>query len=368
MAGVDAPTVYLHIGTPKSATTYIQSRFARNHERAAEQGLLWPGPRWGVHGAAAKELRALEKGAKLDPHGPWSRLAEQAREWQGDRVLISMEWLVSCSSYQIQTAIESLAPCRVEVVITVRDLLRSFVAQWQEMNKNQRTWGWDQFVTESKRRRRRGAAGGTFWAQHDVPAVVRRWAKEVPVERIHLVTLPPSGGDPEVVWSRFCDVVGIDGTDFEQPDKDNKSLGVVSSVLMHHVNKAAKARGFSKRDYKRVVYNAISTRTLAPRRGQEAPIAVDSATDRWLRRRAERMIEDIRGLGVEVTGDLDDLVPGPKLEGRVPSDVGETEVLELAVDALLDLGMRQQQEIARLRTRLMKRRRRSVARAERGAR
>ncbi len=352
MPAVDAPTVYLHIGTPKSATTHIQTRFAKNHRRAADQGLLWPGPGWGFHGAAAKELRALGNGESLNPDGPWMRMAEQARTWQGDRVLISMEWLVSCSSHQVKVAVDSLAPCRVEVVITVRDLLRSFVAQWQEMMKNNRTWAWDRFVAEAKRKRRRGAAGGTFWRQHDVPAIVKRWSKAVPEDRFHIVTVPPRGGDRDLVWKRFCEVVGIDGSDFEQPGRDNPSLGVVSSVLMQRINEAAKGRGFSNRDYKRVVYRAIGLKTLAPRRGDEAPIAVDKATDRWVRERAAKMIGQIRGLDARVVGDLEDLVPGERLKGRVPSEVAESEVLDLAVDALVDLGLRQQEEIARLRTKL----------------
>jgi len=48
------PTIYLHIGTPKSGTTYLQSRMEANRERAREQGLLWPGPRWGVQVEAVR--------------------------------------------------------------------------------------------------------------------------------------------------------------------------------------------------------------------------------------------------------------------------------------------------------------------------
>jgi hypothetical protein len=370
MAGDHPPTVYLHIGTPKSGTTYVQSRFVRNHDRAAKQGLLWPGPGWGAHGAAAKEVRSLGKGEALDPEGPWYSLVDQIRDWHGDRALISMEWLVSCSSHQARAAVESLAPARVEVILSVRDLLRSFVAQWQEMMKNHRTWGWDQFVKEAKRKRRQGPAGGTFWRQHDVPAIIDRWSEAVPPDRFHLVTLPKSGADPELLWTRFCEVVGIDGSDFDVPAKDNASLGVVSSVLMQRVNQATTTQSLSRREYKRVVYRDIALGTLAPRRRYEAPLAVDPDTDRWIRARAQKMVDDLRGRQATVVGDLDDLIPGKKLEGRVPNEVSDDEVLELAVEALLDLGLRQRDEIARLRGRLRSREQKAAqpeGRPQRGA-
>src|SRR5680860_325882 len=106
--GSAGPTIFLHIGTPKSGTTYLQSRMVANHEQAQEQGLLWPGPAWKAHVEAVGELRRLQQGGQLDPEGPWLRLAREVREWSGPRALISMEWLAACPPHQISAAIESL--------------------------------------------------------------------------------------------------------------------------------------------------------------------------------------------------------------------------------------------------------------------
>jgi hypothetical protein len=351
MAGADPPTVYLHIGTPKSGTTYLQSRLVRNHDRAARQGLLWPGPHWGAHVDAARELVRLPDGTALSPGGPWSRMAADCRAWNGNAALISMEWMIRATPHQIRTAVESLEPCRVEVICTMRDLLRSVVAQWQEMTKNYRPWSWDQFVSEMMEEDPDGLARRTFWSQQDVPAILGRWLEVVSPDRVHLVSVPPSGGDPELLWLRFCDVLGVDGSGFEPPTQDNASLGVVSTVLMQRLNVDAARLGLSNRQYKQVVHNAVGRQVLAPLRKQEDPIGVRAEVDAWVRRRSEGMIKDISNLGIDVVGDLADLVPGPPLRGRDPGTVTESELLALCTEVVVALGVQKQAEIMRLRGR-----------------
>jgi hypothetical protein len=347
-ASPDGPTVFLHIGAPKSGTTYLQSRIADNAALARDQGVLWPGPKWRVHVAAAKELRRMDKRDRLDPDGPWMTLAREARGWGGRAVLISMEWLVSCPPAQVSAAVESLRPSRVDVVLTVRDLLRSFVAQWQQMTQQQRPWSWEQFVEEMTRDTG-GPAADRFWDQHDVPAILRRWAKEVPSRQIHVVTVPPSGADPELLWTRFCSVLELDGSRFTSPRRVNESLGVVSAELMHRANVAAIAAGMPANDYQVLMRRQLALGVLAPRKNAEGQLGVSAEVDAWIRRRAEQLVTGIRGVNVDVIGDLTDLVPGPSLEGREPSDVTDTELLDLCVDALVELAVEQQETMRELR-------------------
>jgi hypothetical protein len=336
----DLPTVFLHIGTPKSGTTYLQSRLDTDRGRAAEQGLLWPGPRWGVMVEAVRDLRLLEPGGRLDPEGPWMRLVDSALAWTGSRVLISMEWMAGCTSAQVEAAVRSLQPARVEVICTSRDLLRMFVAQWQEMTKNCRPWSWQQFVNEVVGELP-GPASERFWAQQDVPVILQRWAEYIPWDRFHLVTVPPPGSDPNVLWDRFCSVLAIDGTEFEQPERVNESLGVVSASLMHRVNLVAIAEGLDRVAYQRVLHHRLADEVLAPWRDREAPIAVSPEVDAWIRARAQRQVNDLRKLDVHVVGDLDELLPGHRLEGREPSDVSDSELLDTCVEALVTFAMTQ---------------------------
>lgn len=334
------PTIYLHIGTPKSGTTYLQSRLDANRQAASDQGLLWPGPRWGVHVEAVRDLRNLEPGESLDPEGPWMRLVETVKEWSGPRALISMEWMAGCTPEQVSTAVTSLQPNWIEIICTTRDLLRMFVAQWQEMTKNCRPWSWRQFVDEMVGDAP-GAASLRFWNQQDVPVILTRWAEFVPRDRFHLVTVPAPGADPEVLWERFCSVLEIDGATFEQPPRTNESIGVVSASLMHRVNLVALSRGLTTPEYQRVLHRRLADDVLAPRRGDEASIAVSPETDAWIRGRAQRLVEDIAALGVNIVGDLADLQPGEPLEGREPDDVSDAEMLDTCVEAIVTLAMSQ---------------------------
>jgi hypothetical protein len=359
---MSASTVYLHIGTPKSGTTYLQSRFAANHRAAAGQGLLWPGPSWDRHVAGARELRRLPDGQRPAPGGPWEKLAREALGWGGPSALISMEWLATLGPHQTRVAVESLRPARVEVVCTARDLLRSFVAQGQEMAKNYRTWPWSRIVEEVLTDRD-GPAHRTFWRQQDLVAILTRWADLVGADRIHLVTVPPPGAAPEVLWDRFCAVLGVDGTGFSQPEQVNESLGVVSTVLMQRLNTVARQRSLSHDVYDRALRRAVAVDLLGPRRAQEEPIAVSEELEHFLRDRAGHLVGDLQGMGLHLHGAWEDLLPAHSTRGHRPEEVSETELLELALEALTTLAVDSSAEIDRLRRRLLGPAR--VARADR---
>jgi hypothetical protein len=347
MTRPSTPTVFLHVGTPKSGTTYLQSRFSGNHEQAAQQGLLWPGPAWSRHVEAVRELWRLSDGELPKPGGPWNRLAREALGWRGESVLISMEWLSEVTPHQARVAVDSLRPARVEVICTARDLLRSFVAQSQEMAKNYRPWPWSQIVEEVLTDKE-GPAHRRFWGQQDLSRILGTWLEVVPAGRVHLVTVPPPGADPAVLWDRFCDVLGIDGSAFTLPERDNASLGVVSTVLMQRLNRVAKERGLSHRDYARALRKAIAFGVLSPRRGEEGPIAVDEELETFLRARAEGMVSELRTLGLDVRGDWDDLVPRHSTRGRRPEEVTDDELLDLALEALVTLAVTTSKELDEL--------------------
>ncbi len=369
------PTIFLHIGTPKSGTTYLQSRMVANHKLAKRQGLLWPGPAWRAHVMAVEDLRQLSRGGQLDPDGPWLRLARKAHAWSGSRVLISMEWLGGCTPHQIAAAVDGLQPSRVEVICTARDLGRNFATQWQEMTKNARPWTWSQFVEEMIEDKP-GPARRAFWRQQDIPGILRKWGRFVPSDRIHLITVPSRECDSELLWQRFCSVVDLDGSSFQSPRHSNESLGAVSAVLMQRINVAAIDRKVPYADYKRVFQSRLADRLLGDRRGAEQPIAVSGEVDTWISTRAERLVQDLHRLDVDVVGDLDELLPGDAVGGREPDQVTDEELLDACLDALVSLGVSQlqslqraeatnrtlQHEIVSLRQQQAPPRRRSVAR------
>ncbi len=74
--------VFLHIGEPKTGTTFLQQVMWGNRRELAAQGLVLPGHHAQDHFRASQDLRGMTK-LPSDPAGSWTGewdiLATQAR-------------------------------------------------------------------------------------------------------------------------------------------------------------------------------------------------------------------------------------------------------------------------------------------------
>lgn len=75
------------------------------------------------------------------------------------------------------------------------------------------------------------------WRRQDAPRILNRWRPHVPVERLHIVTVPPSGAKPNELWNRFAQVLGVkaDGYDLEGLNS-NPSLDAVQTEVLRRFN------------------------------------------------------------------------------------------------------------------------------------
>ncbi|HEX8779738.1 MAG TPA: hypothetical protein VF728_01030, partial [Nocardioides sp.] len=122
--------VLVHVGTPKTGTSYLQDVLFRNRDLLREHGILYPADRFDAHFLAALDLMQLPWGGlETEAAGAWDRLAEQVRRWDGTAV-ISHEILATASRTQVARALESLGhpDTEVHVVLSVRDLVRQIPA------------------------------------------------------------------------------------------------------------------------------------------------------------------------------------------------------------------------------------------------
>lgn len=341
--------VLLHIGTPKSGTTYLQARMEANLERAAADGVRWVGGTWDAQVKAVGEVRALSDHAQPGEAGPWARLVADVGAHPEHDALVSMEWLCALAQHQVGVVARAFEGREVHVLVTARDLQRNVVAQWQEMTRNYRTWTWDHFLSSIRDVDADSAdpCARTFWRQQEVLSMLDRWSHVAPPERTHLVTVPPSGSDPGVLWSRWCDVLGIDGSAYVEPDRDNASTGVVSTVLMQRLNVVARRRDVKPATYHPLLHGVVARQLLPVRRADEGGIGVDDDTVAWVGEQARAQVEGLRDSGVRLAGDLGDLVPGTASRGRDPRDVTDTELLATCEDAFVQLAVQQFRELGR---------------------
>ena len=329
-----ARRVFLHIGTMKSATSYVQDLCDHNRAALAAQGVLWT--KSGENFLATDDLlgtRRLRPG--LD--GAWRRLADALGQHEGD-ALVSNELLAPINPRKRRLLVSELAPAEPHVVITARDLGRVIPSQWQTGARNRNTVGWTDYVEALQRDDPDDEVVSGFWRRQDLAEIVTRWSRHVPIDRITVVTVPRSGTAPEVFGRRFASAFGVDATTFEQPPYSNAAVGAYSAELLRRVNERTADLDWLK--YRWAFKNALSRLVLAERADQEPAIVLSDDQLAWARDRAAQQVAALTGTGVRVVGDLDDLEPAASASSAPvdPADTSTDQLLDLAVDALVGMG------------------------------
>jgi hypothetical protein len=330
--------VYLHVGTPKSGTTYLQELLWRNRNALRAAGVLYPGDRPDAHFLATLDLLQRRFHGQLDPAAPgaWERLAAEVRAWRRTAV-ISHEMLAPAKPETVRRAIRSFRGAEVHVVCTARDLARQVPAVWQEDIKNRGTLTFDEFT-----RSLRGDDSvdpyfaETFWGYQDLTAVLRTWGAELPPERVHVVPVPGrdnTSGDTLV--RRFAEVVGVDpGRCAIEPDRRNQSTGVVETNLLRLLNTSGVLDGLGWHSYESLAKEFLALDVLATRPGA-VPLRLPAADRPWVEQRSRDTVESLRRAGYHVAGDLDELLPPPMDEDPVhPDKATDAELLDAALYAL----------------------------------
>lgn len=203
-----SPTV-LHVGAMKSGTSSVQDRLCAAHATLARYDVLVPASHSDIVLPVLDLLEVRRQGA-IPHEGRWPQLVEKVRAHPG-RAVLSQEFLGPARPEKVRRVVEDLGD--VEVVITARDLGRNLPAMWQETLQNGRTWDWAGYVADARTPGDPvvpGGAGRRFWRQQDIARIAARWAEAVGPQRVTMVTVPPPGADPDLLWNRFCEAAGID--------------------------------------------------------------------------------------------------------------------------------------------------------------
>ena len=146
--------VFLHIGLPKTGTTYLQEALWLNRDRLAERGLYLPGARR-QHLLASLELREDPGLANRPRHieHPWTHLTDLVRtrlRKKGGDALISHEFFASATPAQVERAREAFPDAELHVVLTARPTVDLFTSRWQEWVKNGNHLPIDSYPPEPK--------------------------------------------------------------------------------------------------------------------------------------------------------------------------------------------------------------------------
>jgi hypothetical protein len=305
----DQRRVFIHIGAPKTGTTYLQSVLHLNRQRLAAAGILYPEDIGNAHFHAALDLRGVAFAGHRDPdvEGAWERVSARVRRWTGPTAVISHELLAAATLEQANRVVDSLAPAEVHVVYTARDMGRQIPAMWQESIKNGQTMDFGVYVKRLQGPLREGRAARIFWRSQDPLDVLSRWSV-IPAQHMHVITVPPPGADGSLLWKRLSEVIGLDEHQYDvDVPRINESLGLAEAELVRRINIRLDGR-LAWPDYEAVVKHELAEGKLA-RRVDSPRATLSPKQHSWAVGVSKQFASGLRSAGYHVVGDLADLVP-----------------------------------------------------------
>ncbi len=329
--------VYLHVGAPKSGTTYLQQVLELNRSELAQAGVLVVGSSQVERIHASMVVREDKRLEKLPPraHQAWARLVEQIRAWEGPVAVLSYELFAGATTGQAERALGDLAGLEVHVVVTGRDLGASVPSAWQERLKFALTTPLEEWEPRPESAGPRAEWG---WRTLDPAGVAKRWGATLPPERVHVVTVPRAGAAPGELWRRFADALGLAALEVGRldlaPERSNESLGVVEAELLRRVNVEVGDRITGNREHAVWLRDTLAHGVLAGL-GDER-IGLTDEQFATAEARSRRSVERITRGGYAVHGDLDDLL-ATRPEARTPGQVTDSEVAASGVAAVGEL-------------------------------
>ncbi|MEP9381834.1 hypothetical protein [Nocardioides sp. KR10-350] len=334
--------MYLHVGAPKSGTTYIQDRLSRNARILRRHGLHVPNLFPSLTPARAQFRAALDLlgqdwgGPEGHAAGHWDRLVEKVRRTQG-AVLISHEIFAPAPAEVIDKAVSDLGrDAELHIVYTARDYGRALTSAWQESVKAGRRWRLRKFLDLAHEHR------NWFAKALELPDVLEAWGRDLPPEHVHVVTAPSGDGDSPALWERFCEVLGVPpGLARHRARRSNPSLDAVATEIIRQLN--VRHRAGPNADPNRDRYVDALIDLLQSRKSERIPIELPPQDRPWVTERARSWIDWLEDHKVVVHGDVEDLIPSgfrPEDAWVNPDRLPRKAVRGLALDALHHVAAR----------------------------
>lgn len=348
-----ARRVFLHIGTMKTGTSYLQRLWWHHRDELARRGLLVPGELEYDHRFAAMVVRdgAEALAGRLTDRqlGAWERILAETAATGGDAI-ISNEIFCNADAGPAREALRRLDGVaeEVHVVLTARDLGRILPSAWQQRIQQGRAGSFERYW----RRARSEGPDGTFRRHYDLAGILDRWTDGVPPERVHVVVHPRGGAPKDWLWHRMCEVTGVDPSGLATDiGGARESLGLAEIEVLRSLNAILRSRWSERRitDLAGYLRRTLVPEVLVPAEGERFVAPPEALV--WAGEEGRCTADLLASRDYDVVGDPADLVPDVDQPGRTPADVTPPEVARAALDALawtVVRGYDQDQEIREL--------------------
>ena len=327
-------TRLVHIGPPKTGTSALQGAFHHSRDALAVHGVEYAGKlRHSRVAMMAAAYARVPEGYPADAGQRWARLAKSIQASQADRVVLSSETLAGISEPKIGPFLEAMAG-PVHIVITLRPMASVLASNWQQSIQDEMTLSYDRWLARTLDPSAGNPAKSAFWRRHNLGHQLDLWIPVVGAENITVLVLNPD--DRGMLFAAFEALVGVPaGTLTPDPRVSNPSFPYDEIEMLRAFNVRFREGGGSRAEYLKNAREAVIHRR--PLASIEDPVSASISTPRWAAEAANAKIrpwvEQARGSGVNVVGDLEHLFADPmKFEPDpiAPSQVGVGEAGDLA--------------------------------------
>jgi hypothetical protein len=146
------------------------------------------------------------------PSGPWQEIEGQIYRHKGIS-LLSTPAVSRADRAKVSTRLAGLRDVELHLVLLVRDLPTQVYAGWQAGLQHGSTTSLKKYAGRILDPERSHWQAEEFWHGADLDRVLPLWTRGMHPERVHVIASP---ADPDGIWDRLTDILGIDG--LRRPD------------------------------------------------------------------------------------------------------------------------------------------------------
>ena len=235
------PRLVIHAGFHKSGTTALQEAFDAQSEELRAEGVIYPNIGRKAHHRVAWALTQRpwgwnKRGGKVTPRKHWEDLAKSVNKSDEETILISSEFFSELQGDAIRTIFTEIKNRKVEVIFTVRPLVKLLGSSYQQYLKYGIKADYTTWLHSVLDKPGESKINPTFWMRHQHGKVVARWVDVLGAENVTVIIVDES--KPEFLFDAINQYLGLPkGFLKAQETGSNRSLTMEEIALLIELNK-----------------------------------------------------------------------------------------------------------------------------------
>ncbi|MEY3317986.1 MAG: hypothetical protein RL540_358 [Actinomycetota bacterium] len=231
----------IHAGFHKSGTTALQEAFDAQSEELKSAGIIYPNIGRKAHHRVAWALTGRawgwsKRGGEKTSMQQWAQLAKSVNSSDEETILISSEFFSELNGDAIRTIFSEIKNRKVEVIFTVRPLVKLLGSSYQQYLKYGTKVDYTTWLHSVLDNPGESKVNPTFWMRHFHGRVVARWVDVLGPKNATVIIVDES--KPEFLFDSINEYLGLpQGFLKAQQTGSNRSLGMEEIALLIEINK-----------------------------------------------------------------------------------------------------------------------------------